>query len=151
MKKLLLVVLVITNIIVPVFSSAEDEILALDCKNLKGLALRDEKFKKDGFSTARLIIIFYRNVNKLVYNWSQETVASNNSMEELKVVQSNSNMVLGYSVKNGLEGLRVHLKKKTAVYFKHVAPVVDGFGTDSIYKMKCVDVSEKLKNKTNKK
>ena len=137
-------------------SHADNEVMALDCKNLKGLALRDEKFKKDGFSNARLLIVFVKNT--ILFNWTQKSDTpfldiwnSSKGFKTLTTVQANSNMAVGYSVKNGLEGIRIHFKKKKAVYFKHIAPLIDGFGTDGIYKMDCIEESENLVKKLNEK
>ncbi len=154
LKNMLEIIKIILISILLVFSFNSYSLLALDCKDLKGLSLRNEKFSKDSFSKARLLITFFSNNNSMFYNWNQNTGTfvdmwnSIKGFEELKVVQSNSNMALGYSVKNGLEGIRIHFKKKTAVYAKHVAPLIDGFGTDGIYKMKCIDVTQELQQVT---
>ncbi len=66
-------ILIIISFFIPFFSFASNEILALDCKNLKGLTLRSEKFKKDSYSKVRLIIIFFGHNNKILFNWSQKT------------------------------------------------------------------------------
>ena len=135
------------------FSSfADNNKLVLVCKSPKGITLRmntesqQESFKKDGFSKAVLVILFLNN--QMSFSWNQSLQDFNNSdFKPLNVVQSNSNMALGVGRGHndaGIEGIRIHLRKKTAIYFKHIAPAIDGFGTDGIYKMKCKDETSKF-------
>ena len=137
-------------------SKANGNIL-LVCKMLKGLSLRmdatakQEEFKKDGYSYASIVIGF--SEGNLAWSWNQLNAPWNEtSFKSLTMVQNNPNMALGYSINKGLEGIRLHKKKKTAVYFKHVAPAMDGLvGTDGVYKMNCIDKTKEthsLKNPT---
>ena len=70
--------------------------------------------------------------------------------KKLNIAGKNENMVIGHHhYLSSIEGIRLHLNRKTAVYFKHGASKIDGFSTDGIYRMQCTDETEKYNNQLN--
>ena len=47
-------------LLVPSVSLGSNDDLVLICKNLQGISLINEKFEKDGYSTATLFIAFFQ-------------------------------------------------------------------------------------------
>lgn len=157
-----LFIIFFTLIFVSFSFSNTSNILFLICSNPKGIDLhldlktKKEKFSQGQYSNTNLSILYLDR--SLGFSWHQNTNTSidkinSSNFKSLEVASINNNMIVGYSKTGvkGIEGIRVHLKNKTAIYFKHVLPSIDGLGTDGIYTMNCVDHTQTFINEMNKK